>query len=256
MTLVGIDTSLCLTSLVRGTTITVLADATAWLGRVPDFVIRPTGGGGGAAVPLSAAEIAALSGVVGRIAGYYNDSPLSAASPVTGTFAQGVADARAARAQLRALGFPDSCPVLIDLEHWQVVTPSYVTGIRGIEPSAIVYGSGQTCSVARAGGLRSWISSWQPQGNYQNEAAKALQGGNSMWQVAGNAFNGIADEDLADAALVQTFWDGKAPASGGLRRGADAAAFTSPAPVVGAGAVVLTVPPGTAVTVNGKVVSA
>ena len=237
---VGIDTSLCLTSLVRGTDLTVLADATAWLGAAPDFVIRPTGTGGGAAVPLSASEIAAVSGIVAKIGGYYNDSPLSLASPVRGTEAIGRADARAARAQLRALGFPDSCPVLIDLEHFSVVTAAYVAGVAAVEPSAVIYGTLQTCTLARAGGLRAWISSWGPAVNYAGAARKSLHGGNVLWQMAGNAFNGIADEDVG-GPIVATFWDGK----GSPRH--------NPPPVPAAGVSIVVSGPAT-VTVNGQVV--
>jgi hypothetical protein len=235
--LVGIDTSLSLVSLVRGTDLTVLADATAWLGQVPDFVIRPTGTGGGAAVPLSGAEIGAVAGKVARIGGYFNDSPLSAAAPPMGTAAQGRADARAARAQLAALGFPGSCPVLIDLEHASVVTEAYVGGVGEIEPGAVLYGTLQTCTLARAGGLRAWISSWGPAVNYGGAARKSLHGGNCLWQLAGNAFNGIADEDVG-GPVVDSFWDGK----------------TAAAPAPAGPGVVLTVPPGMGVTVNGHLV--
>jgi hypothetical protein len=242
MSLVGIDTSLSLVSLVRGTKLTVLADATAWLGRVPDFVVRPTGRGGGAAVPLAVGEIASVAGIVARLGGYYNDSPLSLASPVQGTYAIGASDARRARYQLRALGFPDSCPVLIDLEHEEVVTAEYVAGVRSVEPSGCLYGTLATCTLARAGGLRSWISSWGAALDYRNAAGKSLQGGNSMWQLAGNAFNGIADEDVG-GAIVSRFWDGRGAGSPPALQQDGGAAQAS---------VTITLAGAVALTVNGK----
>lgn len=209
--LVGIDTSLPLTSLVRGTSLTVLADATAWLGRKPDFVVRPTGNGGGAAFPLTAAEIAFVAAAGVRIAAYMNGSPLSMNNPPMGTYAQGVADAKAARTQMRALGFPDACPIIIDLEHWQVVTAPYVAAVRATEPTAILYGSQQTCGLAKAGGVRSWLSYWVGQADYRNAAGKSPPASAAMWQMAGSAFNGIADEDTTSADVVASFWDGITP---------------------------------------------
>ncbi len=215
--LVGIDTSLALTSVVRGTNLTVQAVATAWLGRAPDFYLRPTGYGGGAAVPVTAAEIAAavLVAPLARFAGYFNDSPLSTLNPPVGTEAQGRADAAAARQQLTWIGFPATCPVMIDLEHWHVVTAAYIAGVAAVEPTAIVYGTQQTCALARAGGLRSWLSSWGPQQDYANAAAMSVPWGATMWQCSGDAFSGIADEDVTSAAVVASFWDGRPAAASG-----------------------------------------
>lgn len=212
--LVGIDTSLALTSRVGSTGLTVWQYAKAWLGRVPDFIVRPTGrGGGAAATPLSAAEIAAVAAEAPglRFGGYFNDSALNVTGAPPATAALGQAEAQRARAQLRALGFPDSCPVLIDLELSGNVTLPYLQGVRQAEASAIVYGDAATIALAGRAGVGQWLSRWGAQQDYANAAALALPAGTSLWQFAGDAFNGVCDEDDAPAGVVAALWTGVPP---------------------------------------------
>lgn len=218
---IGIDTSLSLLSTVPNTTLSVLGDVKAWLGRYPDFVIRPTGSGGAGAMPLSVAEISALHTIGIAVAPYYNDSPLNRG--VTGTAALGAQDARTAIAQAEALGFPYSQWLYCDIEANAPINMEWISGWCGaMTPSpypgnGILYGllePGSSLTSAFMGtygqfqipaNMKFWQSKWTTSGlSYQNllktpwDPSVTFTTQTMVMQVSGNDFNGVCDEDIME----------------------------------------------------------
>lgn len=223
---VGIDSSLDTRTLVASG-LTLLADAAKWLGQKPDFVIRPTGIGGNAgATPASIVEIAALASAGIRVGLYFNDSTLNGGAAPSYTL--GINEGAEASRQLAALGAPDTCPVLLDIEQNATLSPAYLQGfIKGARRPVYVYGIPRLIgpSIEQSGvQLGMWASAWlqNPDGSpkvldYANAAQLTIPTYGSLapscWQFCGNAFDGICDEDVSTDAFCAGLWDGHAAVS-------------------------------------------
>ena len=237
---VAIDSSLSMYATVPGTNLTVLADSTAWLGRAPDFVIRPTGTGGAGATPVTSGEIAQLHAEGIGVTPYYNDSPLNANGfiPNGDLYAQGQRDAANAVQQADAIGFPGNVYLPGDIESNAPVTEAWVRGwcdeMRGAKfaGSGMLYGIlgydgnvrgnlGQAVEDALAKDttgnvhrLLLWPADWIFKAgiNYSLAATQpwnVLAGTDlfsmiRLWQLSGNDFNGIADEDICQDDFYNT----------------------------------------------------
>ena len=220
---VGIDSSLAMYAPAPADpSITILQDATAWLGRKPDFVIRPSGTGGGAATPLSTDECIRLHADGLGILPYYNDSPLNwSQNPPTGTYELGQQDAAKAKAQVAAIGIPANFKVPGDIENNAPVTPDYIQGWADAWSGGMLYGlcgPGGNLGQAVLQALQNdkngnvhrlllWPAEWLYKGglNYSlaathpwNPVAPSPQtfGMLRLWQISGNDFNGIVDQDI------------------------------------------------------------
>lgn len=230
---VGIDTSLSMLALVPGTNMTVYDDCVAWLGHAPDFVIRPTGTGGGAATPASVGEVARILAKGPKVGLYYNDSRLNGKNPPVATYSLGLMEGREACAQLSALGAPSNLPVLLDIESTAPVTPAYLQGFEAECASqsrrVCVYGivtPGSTLANAITSSgvsLDVWAANWTSKGaNYDNAANTQMPNLGAiksvMCQITGAVFNGVADEDIEeDAYYEQMMWNpGATPVTSGV----------------------------------------
>ena len=231
---VGIDSALPIYATVPGTSLSIVEDTKAWLGRYPDFWIRPTGTGGKAASPLTQNEISQILKDGMGVFPYYNDSPLNDGS-TEGTYALGVQDAQNALSQYRALGLPTLLPPACDIESNAKVNAAWVHGWADtMRPSpyalsGMLYGNlGPNMALGQAvlqalkedqngnvGRILLWDAFWKyKQGlDYQNAATVAWQPISPssqtlpmvrMWQLSGGDFGGIGDEDVCTEAFFAT----------------------------------------------------
>ena len=234
---VGIDSSLSMFAQAPGAPagMTVIEDVRGWLGKYPDFVIRPTGPGGAGATPLTTEECGKLHDLGIGITTYYNGSPLNSGK-VTGSYDLGKQDAENALAELRGIGiWPGTYPCA-DIEETNndqnnplpvLVTPDWVQGwtdgSRASEfaGAGMVYGgvwTGSRLASAILGALQAdkngnvhrlfiWCATWKYKVglNYQNAATLAWNPQAPsvdtlsmvrMDQISGNDFNGICDQTI------------------------------------------------------------
>lgn len=232
---VGIDTSLDLLADVQPG-LTVLQDAVDWMGGRPAFVYRAMGRGGGASTPLSTTEARALLGAGYPVLPGFNDSSLNGGA--TGTYALGAHEGQKAIAQAQALGVPAGVYIPLDIElttsdprgnttgtvanyllGWcDAMRPSVYGGVGilyGILSAGSFLAEAVTLALADPAGrnvhrLWYWQSDWTRRVGFSlantppwaPDITPALAGLCRIWQVSGNDFNDIVDQDLIDAALL------------------------------------------------------
>jgi hypothetical protein len=240
----GVDCSLDVRSVWPPSGKTVWDTIVAWLGGKPAFIGRYLGTGGGAATPLSVDEVNfILTQQRVPLLTIFNDSPINGGGAAT--YQQGVMDAEAAMRQAAAIGQPHSAYIAFDIEAGAAVGVDYIRGLTrtmraGPYPgSGIVYGlTGPEAALGRAlagsvpdadvARLVLWSAKWLNKGGpvppdglslsavdgflrsvgWSPDSPPSFASNTLIWQFAGGAFGGLADEDLMDDRLLKPGTEG------------------------------------------------
>lgn len=124
-------------------------------GTTPAFVGRYLGDGGGAATPLTAAEVVAIHALGCAILPVYNDSPVNAGAE--GSYALGHLDGQRAIAQAQSLGVPAGVYIAADVEYSAPVTADWLRGWADAMRPSPYGGSG---IIYCAPDAPSWQAAW------------------------------------------------------------------------------------------------
>ena len=206
--------------------LTLWQDVVDWAGAPPVAWGRYLGSGGGAATPLTAAEVSFLHANRCAILPIYNDSPLNGGQ--MGTYAMGQRDADAAIQRAQALGVPSGVYLCCDIEYGAPLTAEYVRGwCDTMRPSVyggsgILYGALATTAFAQpllaAMGdanvqrLLLWASTPEPGSStatamptWVPDAPSAqTEGMVRLWQYSEGDYGGWVDLNEVDTTLLRS----------------------------------------------------